>query len=277
MIDKLHLRVGTAIPDTTIEHVVRNRSLSKHGILDKNYSNAIVLRNKGGHLMSIKRSPNLPNHYPTYLELNPRRFKGHKSLLMFLKDLEVNPDEAQIRRIDHSADMNINIELIRRSLIVKRKRRRTDFHERDFISGLYFGSGSEVIAIYNKSLEQRNKRNGVIQSQEPCTRFEVRQKAKKIKYHWLSQLHKYLDYNPFSSLSFYDLHVEECTGQMTSMRDQIFQNMLEERGLHSTYKILNHHNNFKRDFNNTIMASNYSGELTDTYHNSLRSYLYEQE
>ena len=181
--------------------------------------------------------------------------------------------QLEIRRIDHCADMDVSIEKVRSSLIVKRKRKRSDYDHNETTTGLQFGKGSEVISIYNKALQLKEKGRTSNHRGEHLTRFEVSQKQKKIKYNRVSQLDNYLLENPFSKLIFYKLDKPNSVPDDLPLRDRIFLEMVMERGLHSTYKILNQHNNFSRDHKSKLVETEFSAMIKDKYHKSLREFI----
>ncbi len=273
MIDKLHLRTRTVVSDAVVNKLSNELNFQCHKVLDKNYGDCFIVKRLGEHILTVKRSPNLSNHWPTYLELNPSKYKSLHSMLEFLQLLDVDDQEAEIRRIDHCADMAISIELVRATLIVKRKKKRTDYEEGDSISGLYFGKNEEVISIYNKSLQMQKKKKLLQQPRGNWTRFEVRQKGKKIQHNKLSDIGNYLTVNPFINLLFYELSIPEMDMGKLSMRDRFFFEHIKEKGLHSTYKVLNNCNNFIRDHEKKLNQTSYSHQVTQQYHKTLKSFI----
>ena len=273
MLDKLHLRSHSIIPDKTVQEITMGGHLSSHGILDKNYRSCLIIKKEGCHILTIKRLPNLPNNWSTYLELNPSKFGSFKEMVNFLGQLKINPCDAEIRRIDHCSDMDISLEEVRTSLIVKGKRKRTDYEDKDKLTGFYFGKGQEVIAVYDKKAESEIKNAKINSCYKNLTRFEVRQKGKAILHNKIIDLDKYLQYDPYSKLKFYTVLTEEVEQGDLPVRDKVFLHMLNDRGLHSTYKNFNAHSNFKRDFQKKVIDSCLSANITAKYHQKLNSFL----
>ncbi|MBT6324731.1 MAG: hypothetical protein HOJ35_02080 [Bdellovibrionales bacterium] len=271
MLDKLHLRSNIHIDDSTLNKLFMSGCFTKFKIRVSGFNNSYVINKSGNHLMTIKRDPWLDRCWKTYIELNPNSFKKHNNLLGFLDKLKANLNSYEIRRIDHCADMNIPIGLIRDSLIVKHKVKRTDYEARDNISGMYFGKNNEVIAIYNKKLQLKDKKKIFIKLD--CTRFEVRQYKKKINHTSLFSLDKFLNENPFKSLLFSNIDINEHDPKTLNLRDRVFLEQVNQSGLHSAYKVFNTNSNFKRNFGKHLTETNYGEEILSKYHQGLKEYL----
>lgn len=273
MLDKLHFRTHSEISKNIIDELIISDHFSRHGILDKNYKSCLIIRKDGKHFITIKRTPTLSNNWPTYLELNPSKFTSLREMLNFLKRLKVDPYEAEISRIDHCSDMDISLEEVRSSLIVKGKRRRSDYEDKDKLTGLYFGKNLEVISIYDKKVESQFRKEKSNNSCEDLTRFEVRQKGKAILYNKVIDLPKYLEYDPYSKLQFYNVLTEKFKQENLHPRDLFFHQVRDDRGLHAAYRALNAHSNFKRNFEKKIVDSSFSADITAKYHQGLNSFL----
>ena len=271
MIDKIHLRSNIVADRSAIHNFSRETYISSFKVRDKNYGDCVIFKKKGEHILTIKSLPSLSRNWPIWLEFNPSKFDSYELLLDTLKRLKIDICEAQIRRIDHCADMTIDLDSVASSLIVKNKRKRTDYAEKDKVTGIYFGKGLEVINIYNK--REHLKKKGDLSFTNEITRFEVRHKGKKVHYHSLVDLDKYLSFDPFEKLQFYNIEIQKHTS--LTFRDKYFLELVNERSLHSASKILNSNNNFKRDYQARIKPNNYSSLLTEKYHEGLYNFLKE--
>lgn len=227
----------------------------------------------GKHLFTVYYEPYKANMNPFKLEFNPSKL-GLKYIEILKKlDSALDIKEASIQRIDHAADFDINVVDAFESVRMKHKRNVKTFgdYQAGRLTGFMNGSKNEIFTVYDKAFEQKSltfrptsfKRVKSFSQDLIMTRFELRQKFKKVPFKSVKDLPFLASYNPFKDIEVYNLKA----GSKEDIGDFMRQNKLH--GLQNMYQQFNKYNNFKRDYAKYFESSNLPEQLRDIYRANL--------
>jgi DNA relaxase NicK len=226
-------------------------------------------KNKKNHLVSIHLEPKLPNVSPLKIEINPSHFDSHEGLRMFLGQFCLI-DDLKITRVDHSVDVYTHsVTDFHSALVCSRKKSRELYKSGVELTTFYLGNRPERVIVYNKALK-----DGA--SDQLKTRVEVQQYRDKVPITSFVKLVNYQSINPFEILNFKeipDIEPEALADRKKLLRLKYEINM---RGAQASYKYLNSHSNFKRDFGHLFRSAEHFPDLQEIYKSNLKKYFMPQ-
>lgn len=241
MIDKLRLKAF----ETKTHDEIRSDLKELKYITTKSsryYSEILVFEQATGISVEISVNPNIEGISSLVMMFNPSRFPSFGKVDSIVNSV-FNSDPI-IDRIDFNVDIAMPINDVLGSLMIKRKRAREVYREYTEATGVYIGRNPDLYCLYNKAL--KDKLSGDL------TRIERRLFKQKVPFRNYSELDFYLDFNPFESLSMYEL---KMTGNRLS--DEAKFKKLQElallHGLTGAKRILNSNQNFNRDYGKFLL------------------------
>lgn len=268
MLDKIFLRSKEAKCFPSLMENLTQLGANHYGIRDSHYKEAWVFQKFGKQLMTIKTQPLSDDKYPLRIEFNPSKFENITELeKLFLNTDIVN--EAEIIRIDHCSDLNLNIADIYTTTRVKFKRGRR-IENLDHVSGLYFGKRPEVYLLYDKAYQPKNNYQTTLKPNRDIprgslVRLEVRQFDKKTPINHLSEIPKLLEHNPFKKLitvKFSD-----------TSKGQSLEHMCREHGFGRVHKFLNGSNNFNKTYQKHLKPTEIQFDFLKKYYEGIEQFL----
>ncbi|MAF77942.1 MAG: hypothetical protein CME60_07250 [Halobacteriovoraceae bacterium] len=140
------------------------------------------------------------------------------------------------------------------------------------VRGVYYGSGQELICIYDKSFalgarkHQYSRVKGRVFGRH--TRVEVRHSKRKIKIRNFSDLPSLISTDPFISIETIKLNDE----YKESKKYELLKEKLEHWYLQRTYSYFNNSNNFKRDYKGYFIESALKKEIQTIVSDNFKSY-----
>lgn len=273
MFDMLSLVSDEPINDDGLALITKEYELTSQGTLDKHYCYATVFYKNDFQLFSIKTKPRQQNLKQTCLQINPSKFDCFLDLSHVVH--KVLSGVIYINRIDFCVDINISIDDLQSRLRIKSKQKRTEFEEGSRLTGFYFGTRAEVIAIYDKSYQLNKKslklsKTGINVDR---TRIEVRKKGAKVSINQFNDLKEYINLNPFSSVLILDFNDPELLKENARQKAVWFQRQCEQIGFNQAYRMFNTSNNFSKTFSRYISDSNLNEEILKTYQQTLSTFL----
>jgi hypothetical protein len=272
MIDKLTLTSG----DMDFEALKRAfGETSTTRLLNKHYGFCqCVSTKKGKHLFTAYAAPKNSLVSPYRLELNPAKLGINYWVLMDIMGRGMNIKDARIKRIDHFADHEINVIDAYETIRLKHKRAAKGYRDMtDYLNGeltgFSIGSATEQMVIYNKTFEARWRKGEVplgLTGHPSLTRFEMRHTKKKLPCTSLVDIPSLQFFDPFSSLEMLEL-------KSKGNEFEPFRSKSRRHGLHSTFKALNKHNNFKRDVAKFFSVMSLPSYLSQQYKKGINEFI----
>jgi hypothetical protein len=156
----------------------------------------------------------------------------------------------KILRLDLTIDLREDFKSISSGIVVKYKQS-ADVFKKSKITGLNFGTGDEVIKVYNRSLKAKLPFD--------CTRIEILLKGKKLPFYTIKDFIKLVNdrdkfrlFNPFINIS---LNTLELKQNITTENELRAMYQLEITPYFYFKKIHNQNGNFNRNFKDIIKLS----------------------
>lgn len=265
MLDKLALTSDEAI---TLEEATNNLkgSFTHYKPSGSKYYQGVYSfhRGRGGessHLLTLHIYPRYSNIAASTLVINPSRFRSLTDMERLISRI-TDCSKLVISRIDHAVDINVDIRDIYNSLIYSRKKAREQFKGPD-LTGFYLGEWPEQLAVYDKARKEKLP--------ETLTRIELRHSGSKIVFRKFKDLPCYQSFSPFLSLKFMKV-VNSSPQSPRALKRNFLLAMIEKGGAQGTYKALNRHANFKRDFGDYFEVHPNIPDLNQIYQNNLSKF-----
>lgn len=277
MIDMLVLSIEHQILDDKVQYLKDKYQLISERVCDKHYDNVQVLKTKEKHFLTIKNNPKrfISNMKPK-IQVNPSRFNNHKDITNILSILNHTNSPIVLNRIDFAVDIEVALERVYSILKVKYKQMRDSYHKGCALRGVYYGANNNLTVIYDKAfLLEKNglKFKRISQKSSELTRIEVRLKNKSIPFRSLDELSKYVDFDPFESLTFYDLLPPIGLTQLQKQRFSLFVTGCLNRGFNHTYRSYNRSSNFSKSFiSKNLVLSPLNQKVREIYQSNLSTY-----
>lgn len=219
---------------------------------------------KADHLVSIHLEPRLDNINPLKVEINPTHFQTISHLEGFLEQF-CDLDGLAISRIDHAVDITTKtVSEVHSMLICSRKKSRELYKNGVDMETFYLGMPPERVVVYNKAIKE--------DSEGIKTRIEVQQYRHKVAVNNFKNLADCQSINPFKNLKFNELNEVEPESLADKKKVLRLKHQLALRGAQASYKLLNGHSNFKRDFGHLIKVGAGIPNLFELYQANLSGY-----
>jgi hypothetical protein len=273
MLDKLTLTA----PDSDLTKEIASRLLSGHfshcSYTSTKFHHEVVIFHKsrkevGGHLISIHLQPRFSTTSELKVEINPSHFSSFGAMKKIL-ELVSDPNDLRITRIDHAVDISgFSVNELHSRLIFSRKKVRELYKNGVDLESLYLGQPPERLLIYNKTLQEGS--SGVLKA-----RIELQQYREKVPHVSLRNLADYQSYKPFERLKFQTVLADPSDPLSQRKCDELNTYFLT-KGAQATFKALNRHSNFKRDYSHILKPDVSVPNLDEIYQENLRTYFQEE-
>jgi hypothetical protein len=267
LIDKLGLCVQDESVSSDFDECAFKTDLKishKQVVSSKYYSKIEVYFSRGRHLVSVSTQPRLA-HSPLRLDLNPSHFESFREMDDLVRRFN-EPNAFTIVRIDHCVDLQQPLDVIRSSVLVSRKAFKSDFARGHTLTGFTYGKYPELLKAYDKAKEA--------QLPPPLTRIELQQNRGKVIHKPYTELAKYQDAQPFKNVLLFKVAALDPVPlrKADQQKREILTELVREQGLQGAMKLLNIHNNFRRDFGRFIQSHEELPNLDQMYQQNVRKF-----
>ena len=277
MFDMLGITSDNKLSLNNVRSLKIGRAYDLSVIPDKNYKYAFKIETKDNCLFWLKTQPRFSNIKETAMYINPTRLEGYEDLKQIT--LQTLGENLNINRVDLCSDLPIPIQEINSRIRIKYKQKRSDFEYGDQLTGFYYGTRNEVIAIYDKARQldkfhdYKIKKNIEHKQSGELTRVEIRLKGNKIPYSHLDQLESYVNHNPFSMVQIVDFPNHQSEKEFKKRKAENLKSLAEVYGFNAAYKILSRSGNFTKTYRQYISSSRLNQILLEQYQESIRDFL----
>lgn len=206
----------------------------------------------------IVTRPSAFNSYQQYL--------NHIDALLAPEELE----KATIKRLDLAIDYDLEFQTLIRGLDFRLKQLQTQFSDKGGKrTGLRLGKGTETIQIYDKAAQTKLP--------NPKTRIEFQLKGQKLPCRKISEIQTAVTRNgntPFNLISLSEVSTENpmlLNEQQKTKRDQL-EHILSREGLFAARRLLNHHNNFSRDYGPILKITPWQEQPQESFQRIISDY-----
>ncbi len=210
----------------------------------------------------------------SHIVSNPSKFNSMSEYLGCIKPL-IEPfslNDLKIRRMDLSCDYEMPFSTFNESIDIKLKKSKRDYLKAGKeISGVYFGTGSETIMIYNKSLEQKE----ILQIK---SRIEAQLKGNKLPTKLATDLEnsellisKIAYSNPFINSEIYDITYNSEIEHQEQIKE--FKILASAFGFQGAKQQLNKNRNFERDYGHLIKRQLLTPQPADVLIEGVKQFL----
>lgn len=269
MFDKMHLKTFEPISD---KQLLSRGYIRGHG--DGQYRKLFRLQLSPSKIITVKTCPYWSSAGPS-IELNPSKFDYWNEITDQLSTL-VDQKFITIDRLDHAVDVPYSFRKIREKVRIARKHNIERYREKEVskgirLTGLVSGGKPEMVCIYDKAydLSTRGKFKHIPGAKSgELTRIEVRHFGKKVPFSSLNDIGKYLDYDPFSRVEYYEIKEDvEHSDKLLRLRRDI-----QLVGFEGIYSELNESGNFKKSWGKYFEKKPFNKELTAIYQANQRKF-----
>lgn len=284
MLDKLHLSLFDTgeLHSGKVMELLFGQYDRASPVRNAYYGDGVVLKRivdrKDQHLITVQTRPQFGNNLK--IEINPSHFINYDTMISLLS-LLCDPNDLEISRIDHSVDVSgKSVRDIRSALIFPRKQSYEEYGDLpgegqqyhrsrgNHLETFYLGGkrSDEKLVVYDRGYKSERLPRG------QKTRIELQHKKSKVKFKKFSDLIQYSTYCPFEKFKFIKMDPSLPRTMDLSHKPSELAHYLDELGAHSTYKKLNVHSNFNRDYGPLLIDNEDIPNLDLYYQHNLTNF-----